>query len=211
MIFIGSRDYEIGDGLAHADPIQWLMPPTNSKDQDSALPQQRTLDYAIRDLAGSAMEHANYSAERSRIYDKVPAGYNWRYLRDHFGDQFLREVMGGAYQADGGRVGFWRRLPWERPSPTLPTSPVQKSTGLCHPDETRPLSVAEYARIQQFPDDFTFVGSTSAKYRQIGNAVPVGLAQAVGDCVMRSITQTPTDYALGRPTQRRLLESAAAK
>ena len=93
--------------------------------------------------------------------------------------------MGGAYDSTGGRVGFWRRLSWEKWSPTLTTSPTQKSTGLCHPDKVRPLSVREYARIQGFPDDWEFEGSISAKYRQIGNAVPTALARQLGIALKR--------------------------
>jgi len=92
--------------------------------------------------------------------------------------------MGGAWEADGGRVGFFRRLTWEKPSPTLPTSPIQKSTSLCHPDQTRPLSVQEYAAIQQFPPDYDFKGGTAQKYKQIGNAVPVGLGKSNGDALL---------------------------
>ena len=46
------------------------------------------------------------------------------------------------------------------------------------------MSVAEYARIQQFPDDWVFMGTTVDKYRQIGNAVPVGLARAIGQMLI---------------------------
>ena len=92
--------------------------------------------------------------------------------------------MGGAYESGGGKVGFFRRLPFNEPSPTLVTSPIQKATALCHPRETRPLSVKEYARIQGFPDDWKFSGSTSECYRQIGNAVPIPLGTAIGQMLM---------------------------
>ena len=55
---------------------------------------------------------------------------------------------------------------------------------MCHPTQDRPLSIQEYARIQQFPDDWKFMGTSVAKYRQIGNAVPVGLATALGKAVL---------------------------
>ena len=55
---------------------------------------------------------------------------------------------------------------------------------LCHPIKDRPLSVHEYARIQQFPEGWIFTGTTAAKYKQIGNAVPVGLAKAIGEAVI---------------------------
>jgi DNA (cytosine-5)-methyltransferase 1 len=98
-----------------------------------------------------------------------------------------KEALGGAYESTGGRVGFYRRLTFKKPSPTVPTSPIQKSTCLCHPTELRPLSVREYARIQQFPDEWIFSGTTSDKYRQIGNAVPLGLGYVIGKTVMNHI------------------------
>jgi hypothetical protein len=47
------------------------------------------------------------------------------------------------------------------------------------------LSLKEYARVQQFPDDWAFQGSVSDKYRQIGNAVPVGLGYTIGTAPKR--------------------------
>ena len=98
--------------------------------------------------------------------------------------------MGGAYESGGGKVGFYRRLSYSQPSPTLVTSPVQKATMMCHPTLDRPLSIREYARVQQFPDSWVFMGTSAAKYRQIGNAVPVGLAMALGKAVLSVADQT---------------------
>ena len=98
--------------------------------------------------------------------------------------------MGGAYKSGGGKVGFYRRLSYMQPSPTLVTSPVQKATMMCHPTKDRPLSVKEYARIQQFPEDWRFIGTIAAKYRQIGNAVPVGLAEAIGNAIIATAEQS---------------------
>ena len=61
------------------------------------------------------------------------------------------------------------------------------ATLLCHPTKLRPLSVEEYARIQQFPDSWIFDGKIETIYKQIGNAVPVGLGLAIGRQVMKSI------------------------
>ena len=99
--------------------------------------------------------------------------------------------MGGAADTDdpkrkgkqGGRRGSFRRLSWDARSPTLVTSPTQMGTCICHPDEDRPLTVSEYARIQGFPDYWEFIGSTSQKYRMIGEAVPVGLAQVIAKTI----------------------------
>ena len=51
------------------------------------------------------------------------------------------------------------------------------------------MTVREYARIQTFPDDWQFCGSMTAQYRQIGNAVPVNLAWAVGRSIVRMLNR----------------------
>ena len=90
------------------------------------------------------------------------------------------------------RLVFIGDCPNSQPSPTVVTSPIQKATMMCHPTKDRPLSVAEYARIQQFPDNWTLTGTTIDKYRQIGNAVPVGLAKAIGDAIVSVAEGTST-------------------
>ena len=81
----------------------------------------------------------------------------------------------------GGKTGFYRRLSWSRPAPTLVTSPTMPATDLCHPEELRPLSVREYAAIQTYPEWFELAGSTADKYRQIGNAVPCRFGRIVAE------------------------------
>ena len=54
------------------------------------------------------------------------------------------------------------RMPWDEPSLTLTCAPAQKQTERCHPEETRPLTVREYARIQVFPDNWKFAGSITS-------------------------------------------------
>lgn len=125
---------------------------------------------------------ASYTAGRQAVLDKVPPGGNWRSLpRDT-----AREYMGGAWESGGGKTGFARRLAWDRPAPTLTCTPVGKSTEACHPGETRPLTIREYARIQGFPDDWEFAGGTGSQYRQIGNAVPPPLARALGEMLLHA-------------------------
>ena len=53
-----------------------------------------------------------------------------------------------------------------------------------HPWEARGLSPREAARIQTFPDDYVITGSQNMWYAQVGNAVPVKLAKAIGDGIM---------------------------
>ncbi len=117
-----------------------------------------------------------YPKRKQEILSFVPQGGYWKDLPE----QLQREYMQGSYFLGGGKTGIARRLAWDEPSLTLTCSPAQNQTERCHPEETRPLTVREYARIQTFPDEWQFSGSVSSQYKQIGNAVPANLAHAVG-------------------------------
>lgn len=56
-----------------------------------------------------------------------------------------------------------------------------------HPTQPRGLSPREASRVQTFPDDFVFMGSNNTWYAQIGNAVPVKLAEAIGQEIIKYI------------------------
>ncbi len=150
----------------------------------------KTLRDALDGLVDPEKECAKFP-KWGKYLKYVPSGGCWVDLPD----DMKREAMGGAYDSDdpkkkgkqGGRRGFYRRLSWDAPAPTLVTSPVQLASCLCHPDEDRPLSVREYARIQGFPDDWKFVGTTAQKYKMIGEAVPVGLAKVIAEAIKTSI------------------------
>lgn len=124
-----------------------------------------------------------YSEAKRRVLEMVPAGGCWVDLPD----EVAREYMGRSYFSGGGRRGMARRISWDEPSLTLTTSPSQKQTERCHPDETRPFTVREYARIQSFPDTWTFVGSVGEQYKQIGNAVPTELARRMGVRIVKAL------------------------
>ena len=131
-----------------------------------------------------------YSDTKAKIMELIPEGGYWRDLPD----SLQRKYMGGSYHLGGGKTGMARRLAWNEPSLTLTCNPAQKQTERCHPKETRPLTVREYARIQTFPDEWQFAGSTSSQYKQIGNAVPVNLGYHVGLAV-RAILGKPAHKA----------------
>ena len=122
-----------------------------------------------------------YPKRKKEILAKVPQGGYWRDLPD----KLQREFMKGSYYLGGGKTGVARRLSWDEPSLTLTCAPAQKQTERCHPAETRPLTIREYARIQTFPDDWEFSGSASSRYKQIGNALPVNLGYAVGRSLVK--------------------------
>ncbi|MBR7801443.1 DNA (cytosine-5-)-methyltransferase [Undibacterium fentianense] len=130
-------------------------------------------------------EGQTYPKRKAEILKMVPPGGYWRDLPDNI----QREYMMKSYFLGGGKTGMARRLSWDEPSLTLTCAPAQKQTERCHPEETRPLTVREYARIQTFPDDWQFAGPVSAQYKQIGNAVPVNLAHAMGRALVRLLNQ----------------------
>jgi DNA (cytosine-5)-methyltransferase 1 len=170
FVLMGSRDNE----------NIFLPVPTHFQVHQDLMYRWVSLRSAICDLEDNPGECVIFSTERLKFLQMVPEGGNWRNLPN----KYVEKAMGGAYKSGGGKVGFFRRLAYDQPSPTLVTSPVQKASMLCHPTQDRPLSVREYARIQQFPDSWVFAGSVSERYKQIGNAVPVGLARALGKVII---------------------------
>lgn len=128
---------------------------------------------------------ANYPDYKKNVLDLVPPKGYWRDLPL----EIQKEYMGGSFYLGGGKTGMARRIGWDEPSLTLTCSPAQKQTERCHPEETRPFTVREYARIQTFPDNWEFAGSIAQQYKQIGNAVPVNLAQEVGFSIVRFLNE----------------------
>lgn len=122
-----------------------------------------------------------YPKRKKEIMDLVPQGGYWRDLPE----KIQKEYMLKSYYLGGGKTGMARRMSWEEPCLTLTCAPAQKQTERCHPEETRPFTVREYARIQTFPDDWQFAGAMTQQYKQIGNAVPVNLAYEIGCSLVR--------------------------
>jgi DNA (cytosine-5)-methyltransferase 1 len=191
LLIIASRDDE---------PI-FIPKPTHFQHHQSRAHRWRTLADAVDGLPATGHDFTQFSDKILQTLSLVPEGGNWKSLPTHIAAQ----AMGGAWESGGGKVGFFRRLRFSEPSPTLVTSPIQKATMLAHPTAMRPLSVQEYARIQGFPDTFDFYGSLSAKYRQIGNAVPVALGEAVGEsllAVANNVSSIQTKRRRGTATHK---------
>lgn len=131
------------------------------------------------------IDYYPYDSLRFEIFSKnlVESGQNWTVLPENL----QKKVMGKGWYATGGKVGFCRRLSWDLPSPTITTSPVGRATNLCHPEKPRPLNYVECALLQGFPKNWIFFGSLNKKYRQIGNAVPVQLAEAIGRTIVKQL------------------------
>ena len=143
-----------------------------------ALQAGELFDSAVPESVGQA-----YPKRKAEIMAHVPEGGYWRDLPI----DLQKEYMLGSFYLGGGKTGMARRLSWNEPSLTLTCAPAQKQTERCHPSEHRPLTTREYARIQTFPDNWQFEGSASQVYKQIGNAVPVNLALAVGKALVRML------------------------
>ncbi len=184
LILIGSRTMDpkiifekIKKNAKFADP---------KKAEEEGKKPWKTLRDALDGLKDDKMERTEFP-KWGKYLKHIPAGGCWVDLPENL----KKEAMGRAANSDdpkrkgkqGGRTGFFRRLSWDKPSPTLVTSPSQMGTCLCHPDEDRPLTVKEYAKLQGFPAGWKFIGSTSQKYRMIGEAVPVPLAKVIAKTV----------------------------
>lgn len=175
LVLIGIRN-----DLADYPEFRWPSPYHKVLTLKDALKAGELYSTDVPESKGQA-----YPKRKAEILAMVPQGGYWRDLPENI----QKEYMMKSYYLGGGKTGMARRLSWEEPSLTLTCAPAQKQTERCHPDETRPLTVREYARIQTFPDSWEFIGSLSSQYKQIGNAVPVNLAHAVGRSVIDVLNQ----------------------
>ena len=176
VIILGSRD-----GLEIP-----LIPPTHSE-HGAPLKPWVTFREAV---AGITECHAAKLPEkRLKYFRMLKAGQYWKDLPE----DIQREAMGNSFELAGGKTGFYRRLAWDLPSPTLVTCPTMPATDLAHPEEDRPLSIEEYARIQMFPDGWHFAGKLTDIYKQIGNAVPTGLGYAAAKHLLWFDSLSPSE------------------
>jgi DNA (cytosine-5)-methyltransferase 1 len=157
----------------------WI-PPTHAETGNYGLPKWKTFRDATADLFKIEHEGLSFPENRLKYYRMLKSGQYWKHLPLHI----QKEAMGASFFAGGGKTGFYRRLDWDKPCPTLVTDPTMPATDLAHPELDRPLSIQEYMRIQEFPDDWKVWGAIKDKYRQIGNAVPCSLGTAIGKHVL---------------------------
>lgn len=186
-----------GAGLTFSFP----KPCQETYNMRDALKKGRLFDQDAPASPGQA-----YPMWKKKVMEQVPPGGYWRDLPLDIQKSYMMK----SFYLGGGKTGMARRLSWDEPSLTLTCNPAQKQTERCHPEHTRPLTVREYARIQTFPDAWHFSGSVSAQYKQIGNAVPVNMAKALGhsliDVLNAYYTLHPDEVRSGQwhPAQRTL-------
>lgn len=166
FVMMASRDY----------PPPVLPSPTHGAGR---LPFATTRD-AIGSILAQPGAHSEYTPPVRRFFDLVPPGGNWRSLPK----ALQAEALGGAFLAGGGKTGFYRRLSWDKPAPTITGRANRKGSAMCHPAESRPLSVLECAALQGFPIGWRLHGAMNTQYMQVGNAVPVHLGVAVGTAIL---------------------------
>jgi DNA (cytosine-5)-methyltransferase 1 len=169
LVILALRDDVVGD-IVFPDEKDYIVP----------------LKTALKDVPLS--DGQKYTDSKRKILELIPQGGYWRDLPE----KLQKEYMGASYFMGGGKTGMARRLSWDEPSLTLTCNPAQKQTERCHPSETRPLTVREYARIQCFPDDWSFAGGIGAQYKQIGNAVPVNLGYHIGLAIRTILGEKPS-------------------
>lgn len=173
LILVGVRK-DVDIDYNYPKPYQKIY---NLKD---ALKKGDLFDCDVPKSAGS-----KYPEHKKEVLDLVPPKGYWRDLPI----EIQKEYMGKSFYLGGGKTGMARRIGWDEPSLTLTCSPAQKQTERCHPDETRPFTVREYARIQTFPDEWEFQGSVSQQYKQIGNAVPCNLGEEIGYSLIKFLNE----------------------
>jgi len=153
----------------------------------------RTLRDAIGELREESPEITPYGHNSISAFKLIPEGGNWKDLPEGHPGRAIMDDLSGS----GSSV--WRRLKWDSPCPTVVTQAISVWPGFCHPAETRPLSVREAARVQGFPDDWNFCGGVGSKYKQVGNAVPIPLASAVGKVIAAALDRAES----GKPKRRK--------
>jgi DNA (cytosine-5)-methyltransferase 1 len=157
----------------------------NDLDYSFYFPKERNYTISMSEALKNTPDSLGqkYPKRKAEIMNMVPQGGYWRDLPL----ETQKEYMRASFYMGGGKTGMARRLAWDEPSLTLTCAPAQKQTERCHPSETRPLNVREYARIQTFPDSWNFCGKMTSQYKQIGNAVPVNLGYYLGKCILNMI------------------------
>lgn len=159
------------------------LTPTHSENSEFGLKKWKTFYDAVKTLDKKKHNSTKFPESRLKYFRILKSGQNWRNLPKNL----QKKAMGNSFHLGGGKTGFLRRLDWNKPSPTLVTNPTMPATDLCHPSLDRPLSIEEYKRIQEFPDNWKLSGNLIQQYKQIGNAVPVSLGMAIGKLIVDHI------------------------
>lgn len=185
VLLIGNREGKLAD---------FPLPTHSNRPTDSLLPFATLGDAIGGDFVDNDPSLLDFSPRKLAYLSMVPEGGNWRSLPV----EVQKESMGKSWHLKGGRSAYWRRLSFAFPSPTVVTMPNHAGTSMCHPVETRAITVGEAAAIQEFPREWKFQGTAQSKFRQIGNAVPVRLGRVLG-VVLNSLLEAPATPSVSLP------------
>jgi DNA (cytosine-5)-methyltransferase 1 len=168
-------------------PPQTHVDPSRRSFQTNDLPAWRTVRDAIADLPSDPTGEdlhigRNPTPMSERRYACIPTGGNrWNLPPDLMPPCWKRKTKGGT--------DLFGRLWWDRPSITIRTEFFKPEKGrYLHPQANRPITHREAARLQGFDDDFEFCGTKIEIAKQIGNAVPPPLAEAIARHVATMLT-----------------------
>lgn len=174
------------------------LQPTHNENGTDGFQQWVTLREALNTLPVNTKHHyINFPEKRLKYYRILKEGQYWKDLPL----EMQKEAMGKSFYLGGGKTGFFRRLSYSKPSPTLVTNPAMPATDLAHPVEDRPLSVEEYSCIQGFPNNWIICGTILEQYKQLGNAVPIKLGEAIAKTIiddMNNIHYENTGFSYSR-------------
>ena len=192
-----AQDYEVpqrrrrvvivGERKDHSTPLfQYPIPHSNKvtvRDTIALLPPPPT----------DGTEHPEISLHRR---DKLSAKNIARlqYLKPGQGRDFLpEELLADCHKRSSQSIGHrnvYGRMPWDDVAPTITARFDSFTRGMFgHPEQDRSISLREGAMLQTFPTDFLFCGSKVEVARQIGNAVPVKMAKAIGEQIVKCLDQ----------------------
>lgn len=191
------RERVVMIGKLGNDKMPYLTP-THEEKNDYGLHPWRTLADAVDGIENKEQNFIEFPEKRLKFYRMLKQGQYWKDLPE----EAQKEAMGAKLKLGGGKTGFYRRLSFSKPSPTLVTDPTMPATDLGHPIEDRPLSVEEYSRIQEFPDEWTICGPIKEQYRQIGNAVPIKLGEAIARTIIADMNGEEQQVIEGFPFSR---------
>ena len=139
-----------------------------------ALPPQNHYQQLMRKRSAVVLNHvaASHSDKVKRIISLVPDGGNYKDLPDE-------------YRSSRNFHVAWTRFASNKPAPTIDTGHRHHF----HYKYNRVPTVRECARLQSFPDDFKFLGNKTQQFRQVGNAVPPLMAQALAEQVKKMLEE----------------------
>lgn len=107
-------------------------------------------------------------------------------------ESWPEDLILDCHKKYSGHTDVYGRLSWDKPASGLTTRCISYSNGrFGHPEQDRAISLREVALLQTFPFDYIFTGSMVSKAKQIGNAVPPKMAEALGKAIIYSLSMKP--------------------